>query len=294
MIKHLKGIYETVDFADNMSVLLYKNRENENYPVHWHNAVEIIMPLENSYTAVVNKVRYDMNEFDIVIIPPGELHELYAPLTGKRLIFQCEFSLINNAPALSSILPVLNQPSLITPGSGEKLHNTVRALFLEIYRKYEHADVLMEAEVYSRLIQMLIAIRQNSLVSSIAFNTASGTKQKEYIDKFNMVLKYIDDNYMEDISLDTLADIAGYSRYHFSRMFKQYSNVSYTDYINQKRIKVAESLLLNPTLSITEVAMQSGFSSITTFNRIFKDIKQCTPSDFKKLYRTNNKLRLSK
>ena len=291
MIKHLKGIFETVDFAENMSVLLYKNKEFENYPIHWHNAVEIIMPLESTYTVTVNRVTYHMNEFDIIIVPPGELHELFAPPTGKRLIFLCEFSLINNAPALSSILPVLNQTTLITPQSGEKLHGTVRALFLEIYRKYEHADVLMEAEVYARLIQMLIAIRKNSLISSNAFNSVSTGKQKEYVEKFSLVTKYIDENYMEDISLDTLADLAGYSRYHFSRMFRQYNNISYTDYINQKRIKVAESLLLNPALSITEVAMQSGFSSITTFNRIFKEVKQCTPSDFKKLYRTNNKLR---
>lgn len=291
MIKHLKGIFETVDFAENMSVLLYKNKEYENYPIHWHNAVEIIMPMESTYTVTVNRVTYQMNEFDIIIIPPGELHELFAPPTGKRLIFLCEFSLINNAAALSSILPVLNQTTLITPQSGEKLHGTVRALFLEIYRKYEHADVLMEAEVYARLIQMLIAIRKNSLISSNAFNSVSTGKQKEYVEKFSLVTKYIDENYMEDISLDTLADLAGYSRYHFSRMFRQYNNVSYTDYINQKRIKVAETLLLNPALSITEVAMQSGFSSITTFNRIFKEVKQCTPSDFKKLYRTNNKLR---
>ena len=291
MIKHLKGIFETVDFAENMSVLLYKNKEYENYPIHWHNAVEIIMPMESTYTVTVNRVTYQMNEFDIIIIPPGELHELFAPPTGKRLIFLCEFSLINNAAALSSILPVLNQTTLITPQSGEKLHGTVRALFLEIYRKYEHADVLMEAEVYARLIQMLIAIRKNSLISSNAFNSVSTGKQKEYVEKFSLVTKYIDENYMEDISLDTLADLAGYSRYHFSRMFRQYNNVSYTDYINQKRIKVAETLLINPALSITEVAMQSGFSSITTFNRIFKEVKQCTPSDFKKLYRTNNKLR---
>ena len=83
-----------------------------------------------------------------------------------------------------------------------------------------------------------------------------------------------------------LADIAGYSKYHFSRIFKQYNSMSYLQYINARRTKAAETLLLDPDIPITEVAMRSGFKSLTTFNRVFKDIKHCTPSDFKKFYET--------
>ena len=88
---------------------------------------------------------------------------------------------------------------------------------------------------------------------------------------------------MYDISLDQLADIAGYSKFHFSRIFRQYNSMSYTQYINARRTKAAEQLLSDPKISITEAAMQSGFKSITTFNRIFREIKHCTPSDFRKL-----------
>ncbi len=48
MIKNLKGEYETVEFAENLSVILYENSEYENYPIHWHNAIAIIMPLEHN------------------------------------------------------------------------------------------------------------------------------------------------------------------------------------------------------------------------------------------------------
>ena len=63
--------------------------------------------------------------------------------------------------------------------------------------------------------------------------------------------------------------------------------MSYLQYINTRRTRAAEMLLLDPSIPITEVAMRSGFSSLTTFNRIFKEIKHCTPSDFKKFYSSN-------
>jgi AraC-like DNA-binding protein len=50
------------------------------------------------------------------------------------------------------------------------------------------------------------------------------------------------------------------------------------------RVKRAENLLLNPERSITEIALDAGFESIATFNRAFKEIKHCTPSEYKNLY----------
>ena len=49
MIVHLDGDYETVDFSGDRSVLIYDNVETEEYPTHWHNAIEVIMPLVNSF-----------------------------------------------------------------------------------------------------------------------------------------------------------------------------------------------------------------------------------------------------
>ncbi|MNC77524.1 Virulence regulon transcriptional activator VirF [compost metagenome] len=54
-------------------------------------------------------------------------------------------------------------------------------------------------------------------------------------------------------------------------------------YLNQQRIMYAEKLLIDPSLSITDVAMQSGFVSLATFNRVFKTYKNCTPTQYKLL-----------
>ena len=135
-----------------------------------------------------------------------------------------------------------------------------------------------------------IALREFQLEQNKITLSLDDEKSNEYSKRFGAVFSYIDSNYMYDISLDQLADVAGsltlrLSKYHFSRIFRQYNSMSYLQYINARRIKTAEILLLDPSIPITEVAMRSGFKSLTTFNRIFKEIKHCTPTDFKKLYR---------
>ncbi|ABX43014.1 helix-turn-helix domain-containing protein [Lachnoclostridium phytofermentans] len=66
-------------------------------------------------------------------------------------------------------------------------------------------------------------------------------------------------------------------------MFKQCSGQNFYDFLSFKRIKSAEMLLLNPDLTITEIALQSGFSSLSTFNRTFKRTKNCTPTEYRDL-----------
>jgi len=284
MIKLLDGIFEQIDYEKNSSILLYLNREYEDYPIHWHTAMEIIMPIEEHYKVVLNKVTYNLNAGDILMIPPGELHELYAPKIGSRIILQFDFSIIGNLKGFSSIYPILLQPYLLTSNNSPDIYKELELLLISIKDEYITNNPLSEASIYSKIIQFFVLTARKYMNTSNLFPDLKISKQKEYIDKFNLIFDYINDNLSEDITLDKIANIAGFSKFHFSRIFKQFTNLSFYDYLSQQRIKKAENLLLNPKLTITEVAMQSGFTSISTFNRVFKSAKECTPTQFKNLY----------
>ncbi len=287
----LDGIYEKVDYQNNTSILLHINSEVDNYSVHWHTAIELIMPIENIYTINIGKVTYVLREGDILIVPPGELHELVAPDKGIRRILLFDFSLISNLRGLSNILTVLNQPRLINQTTAPDIHSQLQHLFDEITFEYLSKNTLREAAIYALIIQMFVLTGRKYMNTENLFPDVKINKQREYIEKFNVIFEYINNNYAEDISLDTIADVAGFSKFHFSRLFKQFTDMSFYDYLNQRRVKEAEKLLLDPNLSITEVAMRSGFSSIATFNRVFKGFKECTPTEFKNLYRRRNHTR---
>lgn len=289
----LDGIYEKVDYRDNSSILLHINREDDNYSPHWHTAIEIIMPTNNSYTVVIGRTTYHLQERDILIIPPGELHEVIAPTDGLRRILLFDYSLISSLKGITNIFTALNQPRLITWQNAPDTNNTLTKLYDELTLEYNSNNTLKEAAIYSIIIKMFVVLGRKYMNTEQIFSDIKLNKQKEYIEKFNMTFEYINENFMEEITLDTIANVAGFSKFHFSRLFKQFTDMSFYDYLNQRRIKETEKLLLDPNLSITEVAMRSGFSSISTFNRVFKYFKECTPTEFKNLYQRRNKIKSS-
>ena len=285
MIKNLSGEYETVEYENKRFVMLYDNVETEYYPTHWHTAVEIIMPLENNFTVLTGDKQFDLHERDVIIIPPGELHTL-PEYPGRRIIFQCSQDVLNGNPALEAIMPLFNSTFVITPELDRELSLRAQRCMLNIYTHYYEESAISDVRIYADLIDLLVAVREQQLHQAMHTMSADKDKMLQYNEKFQQVLKYIDQNYMYEISLDTLADIAGYSKFHFSRLFKQYNAMSYLQYINIRRTRAAEALLLDPTIPITEVAMRAGFTSLSTFNRIFKEIKHCTPSNFQRMYRS--------
>ena len=225
MIKNLSGEYETVEYENQRFVMLYDNDEIEEYPTHWHNAVEVIIPLHNGFTVTVGGTDYHLNEKEIIIIPPGELHSMPAQ-EGRRIIFQCDNSIISDIPALEALLPVFSEAFYITPNVSKELYILSRKSILDIYSEYYSKSTLADVKIYLCLINMITAVREYQLTQA-ADAFAGEMAGREDSKKFNMVMKYINQNYMFEIPLEKIADIAGYSKYHFSRIFKKYNTVSY-------------------------------------------------------------------
>lgn len=78
---------EIVEFQEYSSLRIWNNNSPTNYAPHRHTVLEIIFPIENYYLADVNDTHYRIMPGEILIIPPGMLHALTAPSSGKRLIF---------------------------------------------------------------------------------------------------------------------------------------------------------------------------------------------------------------
>lgn len=289
MIEILNGIHETVAYDALNGLKLYHNVQTENYPLHWHTALEIIMPCENIYTVIIDGKTHCIHEGDIWITAPGTLHELLAPPDGERLILLFDYSLICNVKGMDSLLHMLHPYALISRDTQPDLSKKLQFYLEEISREYDAKSPFAEACVYSLMIRFFVALGRVSLNGDVRFPGITNSKQHEYVEKFMMVCNYITDHCTENISVEDLADLAGFSKFHFARLFKQFTSVSCYDYLIQKRIAHAERLLIEPDISITEVAMHSGFNSLSTFNRIFKASKNCTPSEYKNLNYKNQK-----
>lgn len=113
------------------------------------------------------------------------------------------------------------------------------------------------------------------------FPNVRPAKQKEYVQKFNLLLRNMEEHYMDELDLSVLAESVGFSKFHFLRLFKQYTGTTPNEYIALYRIRVAEKLLCRSEYSIADIAALSGFTSLSTFNRLFRQYKKCSPSEYR-------------
>jgi len=280
--------HELVGYKNNTTVRIWYNHQTIGYSSHWHTALEIILPVENHYDVIARQQSYHLLPGELLVIPPGEMHTLIAPTSGTRFVFLFDISMLSNIKGFAGIQPLMADPLYITPDSFPKTYPALHHILMQMKDEYFSESEFSELSITSLLLNFFICLGKHFRFANHPFSDVQISSQKVYIQKFSSLLTYIDQHYMEDLHLEDMASRIGFSKFHFSRLFKQYTNDTFNDYLNRRRIRAAEELLAVPPpaqkiLSITEIAMQCGFTSISTFNRLFKQLKNCTPGEFRDL-----------
>lgn len=132
-----------------------------------------------------------------------------------------------------------------------------------------------EAEVYAATE---IALSHFAERSGRTGEELSGGFPKVRLQK---VLTYIEEHLTEDLKLDVLAKVAGMSKYHFSRLFKETVGVPPYRYVVQQRVEAARDLLLRTDLSVAQIALKTGFSSQSHLSTAFREHIGATPISFR-------------
>lgn len=103
-----------------------------------------------------------------------------------------------------------------------------------------------------------------------------------YISRIDNVFDYIDAHLDSDLSLDTLANVAHFSPFHFHRVFRYITNETLNQYVNRRKVEKAAADLIHKDLKITAIAHTYGFSSLSAFSRAFKKHYDISPTEFQK------------
>ena len=278
----LQGRREYVTYLDDSSIRIWYSDVPWRYEIHDHSAIEILLTLEGMVTYTIEDKVYQVRKGEILIIPQDTAHSLTMEEGSSRYLYLFEPDAIMTMRDIKSMAIYFNKPFHLRDGSDA--HVRIRELLLRAKDLYEKRELMWNTACYSCILRVYATLGQRYL-SGIRPRTADNMRNMDS-EVINAVMTYINNHYREELSLENVAGFAGFSRYYFSRSFKKQTGYSFKDYLCQKRLQVAIDLLIRTNRSMRDVAIESGFGSVATFNRVFREKKGCTPTQYRAIYGT--------
>jgi AraC-like DNA-binding protein len=250
---------------------------------HWHKHIEMLYFMSGKAEVDCNGITIQAKAGDLIFLNSNDLHagiSLSEDLFYYALIFDPDVLRSQSIDAIETkyMLPIV-QNLILFPNRIEQVGD-YRDDFMSIVRELGGREFGYELSVKSRLFRMLtLLIRGSASRGQTVKNYRSRMRQLE---RFTPVLAFIEDHFQEDLSVELLARKAGLSRFHFSRLFKQLTDRSVTEYVNDMRLRRAEYLLYNTQLTVSEIALAVGYRDIYYFSRMFKKWRCVPPSDIRR------------
>ena len=280
--------FENCSFNRDVNTISAANFPSQ-YPTHWHKYIEILYFPANKSTnrlplITINQETYEMNPGDIIIIWSGELHKITDNHDKQLIGLQFSSTLLTELPDFAPHINFFRTIHHINSSDNAVLTQKMTS-HIEQILSLPHSDlpffgIEMLIVLYRLFIDFATAVK-DSYVTETDFVYAESNKTFQ---KISLACRYIQENCDRDLSLTEVSDYLGFSTYYFSRVFKQVTACSFMEYLTTQRVKHSQTLLANSELSVTEVAYQSGFNSIATFNRAFRKCRGCSPSEYRKYY----------
>ena len=250
------------------------------FPVHWHDELEIIYIKQGALQITINGQDYQGTAGSIFLVNPRELHLMGSSdlsVAYYTLLFPLEFISFQSRDELeTTLLQPLRSGQLIFEHeiSDTTLKNKLCSILDEITAINLETSSMKQLKTRILLLQFLQKIVEYpSLIVP-----ASGSKtdmQKE-------LLVYIQQHYTDKIALQDLAEHFHLSEKYISRYFKEHFYLTFSDYVNHLRLTHAKKLLETTELSVTEIALCSGFPNVSYFIRTFKTCYEKPPLKYRK------------
>lgn len=263
-------------------------------PYHWHDEVEFLYITEGSLILRTEHETYPLHTGHVYFINPGTVHALFGSSRRSHhfaLVFPLELLSFSRYDVCQNtyLEPLLSGKLRFPIGTELTPECTcqIGTLICRAARLYLEPPAFQPNPLSIKILLLQIL---EILFSHRSFLSREHVFSRPSPDHYPLkpVFAYIEAHYTEKITLEQLAGVIHMNRNYFCKYFKEKTGKTPFSYLNEFRINQASSMLLQSELSITEVAINSGFDNMSYFIRQFKHYKGCTPSSFRRVQKTEN------
>lgn len=252
-------------------------------PWHWHEDVELILVVGGEIAIELGGSRYVIESGSGVFVNSNRLHAI-----RRGSLPECVWiSIVFNTEIISGAPKSVFENKYVRPVTGDGCAGVV-LLGRDVDWQQDILDMM--ADAYDRYtageegFEMILRNELSSIWLDIYAHVApeNGGKYVQQSRRVKDIITFIQENYMNDISLDDIAEGSGMGVRTCCRVLKQNIDMTPFEYLTEYRVKVAADILSTTKMSVTEVCYAVGFNSTSYFAKVFREQTGSSPSAYRK------------
>ncbi|WP_142967504.1 GH39 family glycosyl hydrolase [Enterococcus casseliflavus] len=236
--------------------------------------VEIFFCLKGNLNVQINRKNYLLRETDLILINDGDIYDLKTSKESLVLVLKMNHDMFNNSDeGLFMLNTILNENDHF-----DDIRKILVTMLFELSKKESYKVYLILSLSYNLLY---ILDRYFKIIDKI------NLEDEKYDERIKSIISYIKNNYTQPISLQEVAETQFLTPQYLSKFFKQQTGLTLSKYITEYRLGQAVKSLIRTEYSVTKIAMDYGFPNLAAFNKIFREVYNTTPADYRSKIRKN-------
>jgi beta-xylosidase/AraC-like DNA-binding protein len=242
---------------------------------HYHQQIELFYLLGGSVDIRIDDQTYSMQADDFMIINANKTHSFLNPKDIVAARFEIDYNMLAEMLGTTQLFFWCN-----TVVDRNEAYDRCRVLMDKILMENYERESVNELQLHAYYFQLLAVLTGNFLISQN--EGVSGNSDTRDSDRMQMIQNYIQANYQSQVSLNDLAKKLYLSNAYLSKYIKRNFGVTFVEYLNRVRMFHAVDELMYTDKNLTHIALDNGFPTSASFNRVFKEVYHVTPSEYRR------------
>jgi len=259
----------------NIPVSIFLNKVKK-IPLTVQKSVEFLFILKGELKVVINKQEYKLFESDVILINNGDVYEIQGKEENLVLSMQIENEFFNDQVKREQSLFLCNSSI-----NENEHYDDIRKILAKVMYEYSNREYSYEFKIMSLLYDLIYLLNINFVISEDYKVQNLEVKNSKYIQRINSIVSYIKQNYYQQISLQDVADSQYLTPEYLSKFFKVHMGMTFSKYLNEFRLAQAVKELIRTDNSVTKIAMNNGFPNLVAFNKVFREVYDTTPAEYR-------------
>jgi xylan 1,4-beta-xylosidase len=240
------------------------------------NNVGMMFILKGNTDVAVNNQQFCLKENDVLLINNGDVYELCSNEDNLVLSIEIENDFWDETTKKEQKLILCNSSI-----NKNKNYDEIRKIMAKIMYEYSNREYGYKLKIMSLLYDLIYLLNLNFTIEENNKLQDINIKDSKYSQRINNIVTYIKQNYYQQISLQDVADSEFLTPEYLSKFFRVHLGMTFSKYLNEFRLSQAVKELLRTDNSVTKVAMNNGFPNLVSFNKIFREVYDTTPADYR-------------